>query len=108
MTKDNEQYAYFTVAGDFAPELITARLKLEPSESWIKGSRNQRSGYERKFSRWSLYSRVDRSASLEEHVRDVLQQTLGRAEEIREVGKEYEAGIQLVGFFHNDYRFRNG
>jgi hypothetical protein len=103
MTKDNEQYAYFTVVGDFDPNAITSRLGLEPSESWIRGSRNERTHHERKLSRWSLDSRLDRSTSLENHVRDVLQQTLLRTQEIRRLGEEYEAWIQVVGWFHNSY-----
>ncbi len=103
MTKDNEQYAYFTLTGDFDPQNISAFLRLEPTEQWRKGSRNERTHLERTFSRWSLESRLERSASLEDHVRDVLEQTLGRAEAIREVGKEHTAYMQLVGWFHNDY-----
>lgn len=103
MTKDNEQYAYFSVTGDFDPSSITLRLSLEPTEQWMKGTRNERTHFERKFSRWSLESRLARSSSLEDHVRDVLEQTRERAEEIRQVGKEYTAYMQLVGWFHNDY-----
>jgi hypothetical protein len=64
MTKDNEQYAYLTVVGDFRPESVTAKLGLEPSEAWKKGGRNERTQLERKFSRWSIDSRLERSASL--------------------------------------------
>jgi hypothetical protein len=103
MTKDNEQYAYLTVTGDFDPGVITDRLGIQPSESWQKGARNERTHYERKFSRWSLNSRLDHSASLEDHVRDVLDQTRHRAAEIREIGKSLACWIQLVGYFHNDY-----
>ena len=103
MTNDNEQYAYFTVTGDFDPDSITARLHLDPTEQWIKGSRNERTHLERKFSRWSLKSRLERSASLEDHVRDVLDQTLQRAEEITRIGQEQTTYMQLVGWFHNDY-----
>ena len=103
MTKDNEQYAYFSVTGDFDPSSITSLLSLEPTEQWMKGTRNERTHFERKFSRWSLESRLPRSSSLEDHVRDVLEQTRERAEEIRQVGKEYTAYMQLVGWFHNDY-----
>jgi hypothetical protein len=103
MTKDNEQYAYFSVTGDFDPSSITSRLRLEPTEQWMKGTRNERTHFERKFSRWSLESRLPRSSSLEDHVRDVLEQTRERAEEIQQVSKEYTAYMQLVGWFHNDY-----
>lgn len=103
MTKDNEQYAYFTVVGEFDPETITEKLGIRPSESWQKGTRNERTHSERKFSRWSLDSRLDKSAALEEHVRDVLDQTRGHAVEIRDIGEQFECWVQLVGYFHNDY-----
>ena len=103
MVKDNEQYAYLTVTGDFEPEQITSIVGLVPSESWRKGDRNERTHYERKFSRWSLESRLARSASLEDHVRDVLNQSLSSAAQIRQVGHAHNAFIQLVGWFHKVY-----
>jgi hypothetical protein len=103
MTKDNEQYAYFTVVGDFDPRAITERLGIQPSESWQKGTRNERTHFERKFSRWSLNSRLDKSATLEEHVRDVLNQTCDHAAAIREIGQGFKCWVQVVGYFHNDY-----
>jgi hypothetical protein len=103
MTKDNEQYAYITVVGDFDPETITTQLGLKPSEAWIKGERNDRTHLERKFSRWSLDSRLERSASLEDHVKDVLEQAVPRADQFRQVGEQYGVHVQLVGFFYNDY-----
>ena len=103
MTKDNEQYAYLTITGDFDPASITARLGIDPSESWQKGTRNERTHYERKFSRWSLNSRLDKSATLEEHVRDVVDQSRAHAAAIRDIGGEFKCWIQLVGYFYNDY-----
>jgi hypothetical protein len=103
MTKDNEHYAYITVVGDFEPETITARLGLTPSHAWAKGEQNERTHRERKSSRWSLNSRLERSASLEDHLNDVLEQALPRAEQFRQVGDRYQVGVQLVGYFYNDY-----
>jgi len=103
MTKDNEYYAYLTITGEFDPKIITDRLGIQPSESWRKGDRNERTQYERKFSRWSLCSRLDHSVALEEHVRDVLNQTRNQAGVIREISKEFYCEVQLVGYFHNDY-----
>lgn len=102
MTKDNKQYAYLTLTGDFDPETISNHLGLQPSECWKKGTRNERTHFERKFSRWSLYSRLDKAASLEEHVRDILVQTSGHAAAIREIGQQFKCWLQLVGYFHND------
>ena len=103
MAKDNEQYAYLTVVGDFDPATITAQLGLEPSKAWTKGERNERTHLERKSSRWSLNSRLERSSSLEDHLRDVLNQALPKADQIRKVGCEYQVGVQLVGYFYTDY-----
>jgi hypothetical protein len=103
MTKDNEQFAYLTVTGDFDPKAITERLGLEPSECWKQGDRNERTHRERTFSRWSLNSRLDRSEALEEHVKDVLKQTHNHASVICEISRELNSWIQLVGYFHNDY-----
>jgi Domain of unknown function (DUF4279) len=103
MTKDNEQYAYLTVVGDFSPESVTTKLGLEPSEAWKKGERKERTHLERKFSRWSIESRLERSASLEDHLKDVLKQLMPNAEQIRQVGTEYQVWIQLVGIFYKDY-----
>lgn len=103
MTKDNEQYAYLTITGDFDPKVITERLDLQPSECWKKGDRNERTQREKKFSRWSLKSRLDHSASLEDHVEDVLNQIHDHASVIHELSLEFDCGVQLVGYFHNDY-----
>src|SRR5260370_26279576 len=99
MTKDNEQYAYLTVVGDFNPETISDHLGIQPSECWQKGTRNERTHFERKFSRWSLNSRLDKSASLEEHVRDLIDQTSGHAISLRQIGRPFRCGFQLLDHF---------
>jgi cytochrome c peroxidase len=103
MTKPNEYYAYFTVTGDFNPIDITARLGLSPTESWAKGDRNEQTHYERKFSRWSLYSRLGRDASMESQVDDVLEQLQEIKDAVKNVLGELSGGMQLVGHFHRDY-----
>lgn len=74
MSEPNEQYAYFTVTGEFGPKEITQRLAVVPTDSWKVGDFHPRTGLERKFSRWCLYSRLARSKELEEHIADVLAQ----------------------------------
>jgi hypothetical protein len=104
MTRPNEQYAYFTVTGDFDPGSISKALRIEPTESWQKGDRNETTHYERKFSRWSLRSRLDDFVSLEPHIRDVLDQLKERAAEVRAVANDHNyAGIQCVGHFYASY-----
>jgi hypothetical protein len=46
---------------------------------------------------------LERSASLENHVKDVLVQVLAEAEQIRRIGTEYHVGVQLVGYFNKNF-----
>jgi hypothetical protein len=102
-TRANEYRAYFTVTGEFDPASITEKLGLEPTSSWKRGERNEKTYLERKFSRWSLDSRLDKFVSLEEHIDDVLQQLKPSANEVRQVLKANDGGMQLVGWFYKDY-----
>jgi Domain of unknown function (DUF4279) len=102
MSKPNQQYAYFTVFGDFDPAHITATVQREPSKSWQKGDIHP-NGHERKFSRWSFESRLERTALLEEHISDVLVQMNERSKEFIEVSRKYSGHMQLVGYFYERY-----
>jgi hypothetical protein len=62
MSEDNEQYAYFTITDSFDPAEITRRIGVEPTKAWRKGDLHPKNQMERKFSRWSLASRLDRAA----------------------------------------------
>ena len=101
--KENELYAYFTITGDFDPADITARVDVEPTESWRKGELHRGNQLERKFSRWSLHSRLDRTADLEDHIRDVLSQLDERADTFRSISIEFGGCMQLVGYFNVEY-----
>jgi len=103
MTKPNEYRAYFTVTGDFDPAEVTKLLGTNPTEAWQKGDRNERTHFERKFSRWSLYSRLDSAVSLEEQVEDVLDQLRPIAERVISVRSQFEGWMQLVAFFYESY-----
>jgi hypothetical protein len=103
MTRLNEYKAYFTVTGEFDPEEISQRLQMEPSDAWKKGDRNERTHLERKFSRWSLNSRLDAFQSIEEQIADVLAQLDGKEDSVRELKRLYFTGMVTVGWFYKDY-----
>jgi len=103
MSKVNELYAYFSVKGMFSPEEITTRLGIVPTITWALGDLNPHNQKTRSCSRWSLYSRLERSCALEEHVCDVLAQLQANREGVREVALEYEGVLELVGYFHSAY-----
>ena len=72
MTEPNEQYACFTIVGDFNPSEISNLTETTPTECWSRGEINPRTRLERKFSRWSIYSRLERTRELGAHILDVL------------------------------------
>ena len=103
MTRPNEYRAYFTLVGEFSPEDISMRLSLEPTSSWKKGSQNPKTQLKRNHSRWNLDSRLSRSASLEDQVKDVIEQLKPHSAAISEIRSAVDGGIQLVGYFYTNY-----
>jgi len=105
MTKDNETYAYFSLA-EFTEDTaeITKRVGVEPTEFWKKGEVNPKTKLERRFSRWSLYSRLPRESDLEDHILDVLDQLDTNKDAFKAIIQEQGWGmLQLVGYFHAYY-----
>ncbi|MBP0027179.1 DUF4279 domain-containing protein [Roseofilum sp. Guam] len=100
---ENEHYAYFTITGSFNPDEITRRVGIAPTRCWSKGDINPKTHLERKFSRWSLYSRLDRKEELETHVSDVLIQLEQNSEAFQNISQEFEACMELVGYFRVSY-----
>ena len=103
MIEDNEQYAYFSVADDFDPAEVTARVGVSPTTCWRRGDICPQTRRERKFSRWSLDSRLPRSYALEDHIRDVLAQLEGNPPAFAAVSREFGGVMQLVAYFRRDY-----
>jgi Domain of unknown function (DUF4279) len=102
MTRANEFKVYFTLVGDFNPADITHQIGVEPTESWKKGDRNEKTHLERKFSRWSLESRLESLEPVVEHIRDVLKQLEPHIEMVKAVRSNFDGGMQIVAHFHSD------
>jgi hypothetical protein len=103
MVDENQQYAYFSVSNGFDPAEITARLRVQPTECWCRGDICPSRKMERKFSRWSLYSRLGRDQDLEAHIADVLAQLDSNAEAFAAVSREFGGVMQLVGYYYREY-----
>jgi hypothetical protein len=101
--KTNKCYAYFMVSGSFDPAQITERVGINPSESGLEGDSIKGSKMRRKCSRWILRSRLDTTASLEEHVSDVLSQLDAKPEAFRSLSAELGGVMELVGYFNAYY-----
>ena len=103
MSEPSEQFAYFTITDSFDPEDITRRVGVSPTYSWKKGDLHPRRRMERKFSRWSLRSRLGTDSELEDHIRDVLEQFEQNSSEFQKLAQEFSGCMQLVGYFHEGY-----
>ncbi len=103
MTKANKCYAYFHVAGSFDPAQITERVGVNPTKSSLEGSAIERTQMVRKCSRWELHSRLETTATLEEHVVDVLNQLDEKRNAFRQLSAELDGVMELVGYFHAYY-----
>lgn len=104
MGKASEQYAYFTISGDFDPDWISSRLRCLPTEAWRKGDLHPRNRRERQCSRWSLHSRLPHQASIEEHIADVLVQMEQNPDAFCAVAEQFDGCMQLVGYLHDGYQ----
>ena len=103
MKRANEYRAYFSMSGDFNPDEITAGIGLTPTRTLMKGSVHEKTRHIQKFSIWSLNSRLDQFASLEDQIADVLEQLRLRADTVRALVKIWGGCMQLVGKFYVDY-----
>jgi hypothetical protein len=99
----NECYAYFSVAGTFEPAEITKRVGIAPTQSRREGEMVLRTQIPRKCSRWQLHSRLDKSASLEAHVSDVLAQLDANPRSFEQLSSEFGGVMELVGYFYDYY-----
>ena len=103
MSAANECYAYFCVAGSFDPLAITELVGVAPSRTYMEGDPIPGTQKVRTCSRWMLYSRLERSATLESHISDVLDQLDANRDGFRQVSLKHQGTMELVGYFHAFY-----
>ena len=103
MIRENEYYAYLTFFGEFDPAEITASIGIEPTDCWRKGDRSEQTHMERTFSRWSLFSRLERVESLERHLDDVLEQCAPVSTRVAATREQHQGHIEAVGYFYRPY-----
>ena len=89
--------------GDFDPADISRLVGVTPTECWQKGDVNPRTQLERKFSRWSIYSRLERTRELEDHVADVIEQMGMKKQQFLELSSKHGASMELVAYFKTNY-----
>ena len=100
---ESEIYAYFMLTGmEFDPDEVTAKVSINPTESWRKGDLISARGTRRhKENGWSVYSKIEKSADLEEHINSVLEQLQPGWSDLRELCKFYAAEIACVIYYRS-------
>ena len=58
---------------------------------------------ERKFSRWSLFFRLDRTCDIEAHIADVIDQLRANRKRFIDLASKYGGTMQLVAKFNSNY-----
>jgi hypothetical protein len=101
MQKPDTWYAYFHVRGSFDPHDITRRLDVKANKMAREGDPIHKTSKKRPCSWWELHSRLGTSASLEQHVKDVLDQLDANKAAFEEVSKAFGGTMQLVGYFRD-------
>jgi len=92
-------YAYFHLRGSFDPDEVTRRVGVSPTETAREGDAIGSTSKKRPCSLWALHSRLERSAPLERHVEDVLDQLDTNRLAFEELSRELGGTMELVGFF---------
>jgi hypothetical protein len=92
-------YAYFHVKGSFDPDEITRRVGVTPTETAREGDAIRGTSKKRPCSLWALHSRLERTAPLEKHALDVLDQLDANKLGFEELSRELDGTMELVGFF---------
>jgi len=103
MTDSNDCYAYFALAGSFDPDAITSQLGVNPTRATREGDAIPKTKLRKKCSRWELHSRLPRTAALESHVSDVLDQLDAQEIAFRQVSQQFGGIMELVGYFYDFY-----
>jgi hypothetical protein len=91
--------AYFHVRGSFDPDEITRKVGLSPTETGREGEPVGGTSKKRQCSLWALHSRLEPTAPLEDHVRDVLDQLDTSREAFEKISRELGGTMELVGYF---------
>ena len=100
---ESEIYAYFMLTGmEFDPDEVTAKVSIKPTETWRKGDLISTRGTRRhKQNGWSVYSKIEKYADLEEHINSVLEQLQPGWIPLRELCKVCEAEISCVIYYRS-------
>lgn len=95
MKAKNECRTYFKIVGDFDPSEITARLGIEPSESWGKTDL-RRDGEPFGFSLWECGRCDEYDVYAENQMRKTIEALKDKTDELNRIREEFDVTFWLV------------
>lgn len=95
MEKTNLMVEFCIIGEDFNPEKITKMLMVEPTEYYIKGSKNKRN-FERKESCWSISTGYVETLYVSELFDVLLNKLTNKKEIIIKLKKEYNLTCKFI------------
>lgn len=93
------EYAYVRIHGPGKHETITEILGMDPSEAWNAGDANLQTGRPRKAMSWLLYSGIDDTHAIDQHIKGLLRFLLPKAEALRQLWVDYDLTLVCVGYY---------
>lgn len=84
---------------ELEPEKITALLGIIPTKTWrVNDLVHPKAGVRRKSNGWSLKSKLDKSAELDEHIKSIFEQLQPSWQSLVEICQQYDAIIDCVAY----------
>ena len=100
IARENEEYAYVRIVGfTCTADELTSQLGIEPSEAGNMGDPAPDSQPPYRHSTWLLRSRLSKSATLEAHILDVLDQLAGHERQVRDISESPGVTMECVGIY---------
>lgn len=96
MDKSNVMVRFSLYGDDFNPALITKQLKIEPSETYIKGEQIRDGKIKRKETSWSISTKYEISLDINDQINKIMTLLYGKEAIITDLKKKYDLNILFM------------
>ena len=95
METKNRCYTYFSIVGDFDPEIVSDRLGIIPNDSWKLGDR-RKDGSINDFSNWTCGKCDEYDVCVENQMRKTISGLLGKIDVLNQIRSEFDVRFCLA------------
>ena len=90
----NTCYTYFRITGDFDPDLVTERLKLQPDKSWKIGD-TRKNGTKYDFASWEIGRCEEYDVLTENQMHKTIAPLIAKIDRLNEIRNEFNVDFTL-------------